>query len=239
MRYSIIIPCYNEARNLPQCGQRLLDALDQMLPAGEFEVRFVCDGVTDDTKERLQTLHHPAMHIDSYETNRGKGYAVRYGMLCAKGDIRLFCDCDLAYGTEAIGQMLAQMEETDAHVCVASRRLHPDGYEGYTFLRRFVSSVYYIMIRCLTGLKLSDSQSGLKAFEGKMAEKIFSLAEIDRFAFDLEVLMLADRLGCRITEMPARIIENSPSSIRLSDPFRMLRDVLRIRRRVRKLKLTP
>ena len=234
MKYSIIVPCYNEARNLPHSAHRLLDALEEGLRE-DYEVVFVCDGATDDTLDRLLALDRPRVRVEHYPDNRGKGHAVRYGMLRAKGDIRLFCDCDLAYGTDAVLSMLQKMDKEQADVCVASRRIHPEGYEGYSFSRKLMSGVYYHMIRLLTGLKVSDSQSGLKAFSAKAAEAIFPLCEVNRFAFDLEVLLFGQKLGFLVSEMPAKIIENSPSSIGLSDPFKMVGDMLNIRKRVKKV----
>lgn len=237
MTYSIIVPCYNEARNLPHSATKLLTFLDQALGDISFEVIFVCDGATDNTLSLLESIHHDKMRICAYEQNQGKGYAVRLGMMEAKGDIRLFTDCDLAYGTEAVVDMLTYLSDhPEADYCVASRKLHPQGYEGYSFMRKMVSRVYYLMIRTLTGLKLSDSQSGLKAFRSTVAEKVFPLCTINRFAFDLEVLMMADKMGFRSSELPARVISNEGSSISLADPFKMFRDLLKIRRTVKKLK---
>lgn len=237
MNYSVIVPCYNEARNLPLCALRLLEALDAGLAGKDFEVIFVCDGATDNTLDLLHTVNHPRARVLGYEKNQGKGYAVRYGMLQAKGDIRLFCDCDLAYGTDAVLAMLQKMEQEQCPICIASRRIHPEGFAGYTLSRKIISTAYYCLLRIITGLSTTDSQSGLKAFSGEAAEAIFSLAEVNRFAFDVELLLIGKKLGYRIAEMPAKIIENSPSSISMSDPFKMLRDMLRIRRRVRKMKL--
>ena len=237
MTYSIIVPCYNEARNLPQAALDLLAVLDEKLKDETFEVLFVCDGATDNTLALLESISHSKVRILSYEQNQGKGYAVRTGMLAAKGDIRLFTDCDLAYGTEAVVDMLAYLKNhPEADFCVASRKLHPNGYDGYSFMRKMVSRVYYLMIRILTGLKLSDSQSGLKVFRSHVAERVFSLATINRFAFDLEVLMIAEKMGFTASEMPARVIQNEGSSISLADPFKMMRDLLKIRRIVKKMK---
>ena len=133
MQYSIIVPCYNEERNLPHCALRLLEALDKGLPQKSFEVIFVSDGSTDKTLSILQSLTHPAVKIETYEQNHRKGYAVRRGMLAAKGKIRLFCDCDLAYGTDAVLKMLTEMQKDDLDLLLVSRRKHADGYAGYSF----------------------------------------------------------------------------------------------------------
>ena len=236
MKLSLIIPMYNEQKNLPRSLPALSAYMKDTFREGTYEVLFVNDGSRDGSAETVEAFGDPAFSVLSYGENRGKGYAVRYGMTHARGEVRIFTDCDLAYGTEVIGQM-AEMFDKSPELCgiAGSRRLHPDGYAGYSFSRKLMSRVYYLMIRFATGLTLSDSQSGLKGFRAETAEAIFPLCTTDRFAFDLEVLMLCQRLGHKIGEMPARIIQNGESSISSAEPFRMLRDMLRIRKKVKKL----
>ena len=118
------------------------------------------------------------------------------------------------------------------------RAKHKKGYEGYSFFRRLLSRGYYFVLRVVTGLHVSDSQSGLKGFRAAAAERIFPLCTVNGFAFDLEVLLLADKMGFGTAEMPATVQENAPTKIKLSDPFRMLADMYKIKKRVRKLDLS-
>ena len=172
-----------------------------------------------------------------YENNKGKGCAVRTGMLESRGDIVMFTDCDIAYGVDIIKNVydyfVADTEGTD--VLVGSRNLSKDGYEGYTFLRKLASKTYIKVIAVAAGFKLTDSQCGIKAFRSDIAKKIFSNCEVDRFAFDLEVIMIATKLKAQIGEMPVKIINHRESTVHvLRDSVKMLRDVYRMKKRIKK-----
>lgn len=236
IKLTLVIPMYNEQKNLKTTLPRVTEYLRARF--GEaHEILFVDDGSTDGSPAAVEKQENEATRVLRNAKNHGKGYAVRQGMLAARGDIVIFTDCDLAYGTEAIGELydlLAAEGAPDA--AVASRDLHPDGYAGYSIFRRFVSRTYRAVLRLFFGLRLSDSQSGLKGFRREAAEAIFSRAEVDRYAFDFEAIMIGMRLGVRFGEMPARVIENNPGKIRFfRDSLRMMRDLFRIRRRLRKI----
>ncbi len=233
----------------PEIVEKFADEATRMSRNGE---NGAADGLSEGLPpagETLETAGAELQHADAVGTagpairvlrgpeNRGKGYAVRRGMLAARGDILIFTDCDLAYGTAAIGEIYDALVSDSAHdAVIASRALHPAGYEGYSFFRRFLSRSYRAILRLFFGLRLSDSQSGLKAFRREAARAIFSRAEVDRYAFDFELILIGERLGVRFGEMPARVILNNKGKIRLfRDSLRMLCDLVRIRRRVRKL----
>lgn len=237
MKLSVIIPAYREEKRVENTAARLTAALSARFAEGEYEILFVNDGSPDGTEEKLREIEGGAVRCAGYPDNRGKGAAVRFGMLEAAGEVRIFTDCDLAYGTDAVISLYDRLCADGADVEIASRALHENGYRDYSFFRRVLSRGYYVLLRMVTGLKVSDSQSGLKGFTADAARRIFPLCTVDRFAFDLEVLMIARKAGCRICEMPAAVIDNAPTKIRLSDPFRMFFDLFRIRRRVRKLQV--
>lgn len=237
MKLTILIPMYNESAILPDTLARL-SAYARATFVSDYELLFVDDGSTDNSAEIVENYPDEATRVLRYTPNRGKGCAVRTGMLAARGERILFTDCDLAYGTEALGEMLAFWQEhPSADAVIASRALHPAGYEGYTLARRLFSRTYRLVLRLFFGLRLSDSQSGLKGFTRAAAEKIFSLCETDRFAFDFEAIMIGERLGLEFAEMPARVLYNRPGGkvSLVRDSARMLRDLFRIRRRVRKI----
>ena len=174
---------------------------------------------------------YPQMHTCIYPQNRGKGFAVRTGILASNGDIVLYTDCDLAYGTDVIAAAVRQMTDTGADVLIGSRALHPQGYDGYTPLRKFVSVLYLRFLCIAAGFRHSDSQAGFKALRGDVGRKIFSECQIDRFAFDLEMLMRAQKAGHTVTELPIKIINHRESSIHLvRDSIRMLRDIMKIKK---------
>ena len=239
MKLSVIIPAYNESLILRDTVQTLSDALDGMQNNGvfdDYELIFVSDGSSDDTPALLTEAETQYPHLKTciYSPNRGKGYAVRQGVIASSGDIVLYTDCDLAYGTDVIGQAVRLMQDSGVDVLIGSRAIHPEGYAGYTPLRKLASVLYLRVLSIAAGFRHSDSQAGFKALRGEIGRKIFSECEIDRFAFDLEMLMRAQKAGCTFVEMPSKIINHRESSIHLiRDSVRMLRDIMKIKRALR------
>lgn len=235
MKYSIIIPMYNEKKIVEQSAKTLSAYCAERF-SSECEILFVNDGSTDGCEKLLDALALPNVRLLGYEKNRGKGYAVRTGMLAARGEFRLFTDTDLAYGTEVIGEAFSLWEaDPSVDLVIGSRRLAEDGYEGYTFPRRLASKAYLWLLRTLGGFRFSDSQSGFKGFSARAAERIFPLCETDRFAFDFEALSYASRMKMKVKEMPIRVLVHGESKIRLvGDSVKMFGDILKIRRRVKR-----
>lgn len=235
MKISVCIPMYNERVIIADTARTLTAALEARF-GEDYELLFSDDGSTDGSADLVRSLALPRTRVVGYEQNRGKGCAVRTAMLAAKGEYLLFTDADLAYGTEVIGQAVeafAKMPECD--LIIGSRNIGKDGYEGYTFLRKIASKTYIRVLCAVGGFRLSDSQCGCKAFTNRAAKEIFSRLETDGFAFDFEALMWAERLGYRVGEMPVRVINHRESKIHLfRDTFKMLNDLRRIKRRVRR-----
>ena len=230
--FSLIIPMYNEEKILPDTIETLHAYMESAFD--DYEIVFADDGSTDRSRKIVEECGHERIRVVGYEKNRGKGCAVRCGMLAARGDIRLFTDCDLAYGTEIIRTLYDKFTAADCDVMIGSRNLSGDGYEGYTALRRIVSKTYIRVLCTIGGFKLSDSQCGFKAFSAKAAEDVFSRCETDGFAFDFEAILFATKLGYKIAELPVKIINHRESKVDvLSDSIRMLRDLLQIKKHVK------
>lgn len=235
---TFLIPMYNETANLGTTVPRLCAYLREAFPDGDYEILFVDDGSTDGSADLCEKLADDRTRVLRNTPNRGKGNAVRTGMLAAAGDVVIFTDCDLAYGCEVLSEMAALF---DAHpeydAIVGSRVLAEDGYAGYSFARKLFSKTYRAVLRLFFGLKLSDSQSGIKGFRRAAIGRVFPYCEVDRYAFDFEAIMIGQKAGVRFGEMPARVLDNKPGKIRVfHDSFVMLRDLFRIKRRVRRLK---
>ena len=236
MKLSVIIPAYNEELIFKDTVHTLSAALNDMLNRGvfdDYELIFVSDGSSDTTPMLFAEAEqqYPQVRSCTYTPNRGKGYAVRTGILASDGDIVLYTDCDLAYGTDVIESAVKQLCDTGADVLIGSRAIHPEGYEGYTPLRKFASVLYLRILGIAAGFSLSDSQAGFKALRGTVGREIFAKCEIDRFAFDLEMLMRVQKAGYSVTELPVKIVNHRESSIHLvRDSMRMLRDIAKIKK---------
>ncbi|MBO4422185.1 MAG: glycosyltransferase [Clostridia bacterium] len=236
MKLSVIIPMYNESSII----EGSVRTFDEYLSSNsdDYELIFADDGSTDGCGDAVleYAKDHPRVKLCRYEKNRGKGCAVRTGILEACGDIRIFTDCDVAFGTSVIGQAVSYFEEhPEKSMVVGSRNLSKDGYEGYTFIRKLASKTYIKVLGVLGGFRLSDSQCGIKGFRGDAAEQIFSRCETDGFAFDFEAIMTASALGYGIGEMPVKIVNHRESKVHVfSDAIKMTSDVIKIRRRVKK-----
>ena len=232
---SLIIPMYNESSIIAQCAETLHTYLENTFPS-DYELIFVNDGSRDDCAQIVEGMGLSNVRVIGYETNRGKGYAVRQGMLDATGDYCMFTDADLAYGTDVVEKAVAMFREhPEASLVIGSRNLTEDGYAGYTWIRK-VASKLYIKVLCLAGgLKLSDSQCGCKAFTQKAAKDIFSRCEVDRFAFDFESILWAEKLGYKVAEMPVVIVNHRESKVHVvRNSFRMLRDLRKMKKRIKK-----
>ena len=237
MKISLCIPLFNEQKILIKTMDEISSYMKGRF-GEDYEVIYVDDGSTDESLEILTRKKDAKTKVISYRPNRGKGYAVRSGMLSASGEIVIFTDCDLAYGTDVIGKFFDEMERDGSIEClIGSRALHPLGYDGYTSIRRLLSKSYLRFLSVYAGLRPSDSQCGIKAFRQTAAQSIFSRAEVDRFAFDLEVILLAQRLGMKISEHPVRILNHRPSTVHfVKDSVRMVKDVRKIKKRIKKIK---
>ncbi len=236
MKISVIVPMYNEHAVIEQTAKRLSDAMAASFE--DYEILFSDDGSTDGCGGLVRELQLPNVRVLGYAQNRGKGCAVRTGMLAAKGDIVIFTDADLAYGTDVIAEAVARMEKDPAcGMLIGSRNLQKNGYGGYGFTRRLMSRMYIRVLCLVGGFRLSDSQCGFKAFRREAANAIFSRAKVDGFAFDFETILRAQKEGIAIAEMPVRVLNHGDSKIHIfRDTVRMLSDLRRIRREVKREK---
>lgn len=235
MQISVIIPMYNENKIIADTARQLSEYMAETFES--YEILFSDDGSADGCGDTVDALGLPFVRVIRYKENQGKGAAVRRGMLEAQGDLVLFTDADLAYGVEVIGAIWNHdhSDTTEGKVILGSRAIHPDGYSGYTPLRRLMSKVYVAVLGLVGGFRLSDSQCGCKAFSQKAAKEIFRRCEVNGFSFDFEAILWAEKLGFPIAEFPVRIVNHRESKIHvLRDSVRMLRSVRKIRNRVRK-----
>lgn len=231
MKLSLVIPAYNEKDIIEGTVKTALARLTAMSP--DCELIVVDDGSTDGTPHLLRAIEDTRVRLVEYTPNRGKGAAVRAGMLAAAGDYVFCTDADLAYGLENIPSMLAKLEETGCDLVIGSRRLNGQGYKDYPLLRLITSKGFALIVRVLSGLPY-DTQCGIKGYRREAAQALFSRCATDGFAFDFEVLLRAQRAGMAVEQEAVTIVNHRDSKVNLlRDSVRMFRDLLRIRARVR------
>lgn len=226
---SLIIPMYNESSIIKDTASTLHEYMSKNFES--YEILFSNDGSKDGCGDMVRAMELPSVRVVGYEQNQGKGCAVRTAMLEAKGEIVMFTDADLAYGTDVIKKAYDELiSKPEASMLIGSRNLSKDGYEGYTAIRRIMSKAYIKVLCIIGGFKLSDSQCGCKAYRQTAAKDIFSRCKVDGFAFDFESIIWAQKLGYKIIEMPVKIINHRESTVRVfRDTARMLRDLVKIR----------
>ena len=237
MKISVCIPMYNENRVIEQTARTLSAYMEKNF--ADYEIVFCSDGSTDGCDETVRKLELPNTRVIGYKQNRGKGYAVRHAMLAATGDVRMFTDADLAYGTDVIAKVFEEFKKNpNADLVLGSRNLSKEGYEGYTAIRRLASKAY-IRVLCLAGgFRLSDSQCGCKAFSKKAAEQIFPKCEVNGFAFDFEAILWAVKMQMEVVEIPVRVINHGESKVRIvRDTVKMLGDLRKMKKRIGKAEI--
>ena len=243
MKISVCIPMYNEAAIIAENAQKLWAYMEEnfVTPEGErdYEIIYSNDGSKDGCDKIVESLGLPGIKVVGYENNKGKGYAVKTAMLASVGDIVMFTDADLAYGTDVITQMVDTFDANpDSQLVIGSRNLSEDGYSNYTLIRKIASKAYIKVLCIVGGFKLSDSQCGCKGFRRQAVDQIFPKLEVNGFAFDFEALLWASKFKYKITEMPVSIKVHGESKVRIvRDTLKMLRDILRMKKRINKVKI--
>ena len=228
---TIIVPAYNEAARLGDGMRRFESAVESgAIDVETTEVIVVDDGSTDATEATARKLLAPLPHhrVLRQPINRGKGAAVRTGVAVATGACTAYMDADMAIDPVAAPLLLDGLASHD--VAVGSRALPDSMVESTYAVRALMGRLFNQLVTTGTGLALRDTQCGFKGFRTPVARLLFHLATIDRFAFDVEVLTHARRLGLSITEVPVHWRHVAGSTIHpLHDSFGMLADVYRSR----------
>lgn len=236
-RFSLVIPAYNEERRLPT-SIRDIRAFFSGISDG-FEVLVVIEKSTDRTLElaREAAAGDPRIQVIDNQVQRGKGYAVRSGMLRAKGDVVFFTDADLSTPLAEILTFLSHLEQHPEISVLIGSRAHAKSQilKRQSFFRETLGRTFNKFVQFFGIKGVEDTQCGFKAFRADACREIFSRMTIDGFAFDVEALVLAESLGYKLGILPVRWINSADSKVRiLIDPLKMLFDLIRIRWIVRR-----
>lgn len=226
---SVIIPAYRQEKTIIKDLKNIQSVLEQN--RFDYEIICVVDGKVDRTFEEARKTNSSKIKVIGYEQNRGKGYAVRYGMARAKGNLVAFIDSGMDINPNAISMLLEHMKWYGSDIIVGSIRHSASKVIGYPLKRRILSIGYHFLIRFLYGLRITDSQRGIKIFKREVLEKVLPRLLIKTFAFDIEMLSVANCLGFKKihdgpVEMDARKFKYS--SIRTSTAWSMFIDTLAI-----------
>ena len=229
---SIVLPAHNEEGRLPAT----LDELDAFIAQQAYacEVVVVENGSHDRTLELAQNLaaQRPYLRV-IHEERRGKGLAVKTGMLAARGTYRIFCDVDFSMPVPEINRFIPPMLP-DSQVAIGSREAPGSVRYHEPYLRHLSGRVFNTLVRWIAMPGIQDTQCGFKCFRGDIAEEVFPLQTINGWTFDVEVLFIARQRGYRITEVGIPWYFNPGSKVRLlRDSWYMLLDLIQIRRNAR------
>lgn len=233
-RLSVIVPAYREGKHIAQNLRQLISELDRL--GTSYEVIVVSDGNTDDTVLEAESVVSTNIKVVQYNVNMGKGYALRCGVSRSSGELITFIDADMELDPRYIKGFIAVMESFDCDAVVGSKR-HPMSNVQYPPARRVQSLMYQLLIRVLFQVKVRDTQTGLKLFRRPVLEEVVPLLAIKRFAFDLELLVVARQLGYKkVMEAPVDLSYKFDSTVDPKEAWRILWDTAAIFYRLRLLR---
>ena len=230
-KVSIVIPAYNEQDDICPTLARICQFMAQEAP--EFEVLLVDDGSTDSTVETVRACSSgiPQVRIIQNGVNMGKGFSVRSGVLNSTGTYVLMSDADLSTPIEEVSKLYSYINEYGYSVAMGSRGLKDSDVAIHQpWYREMMGKTFNLFVRTLLMGGFRDTQCGFKLFRADAARSIFERCTIDGFAFDVEAVFIATRLGYKVKEVPVRWLNSLDSKVRLIiDPAHMFIDLFRIR----------
>lgn len=231
-RASLVVPAYDERNRIAASVRTIADWLSGRPGGWDWEVLLVDDGSTDDTVELARATAREAglrLQILRHEKNRGKGAAIRTGVLASKGDPILVTDTDLS---TPLGEWIKLAERLPTHpISIGSRAVDEALVRRrQPFYRRLLGKGGNLLVRAFAVRGIADTQCGFKLFRGDVARSLFRAARIDGFAYDMEILHLARRRGIPIAEVPVLWFHSPESKVSVvRDALPTLWDLLRIR----------
>jgi glycosyltransferase involved in cell wall biosynthesis len=231
---SVVVPAYREGRRIYKNLSRLIGELDKL--SVTYEIVVVSDGNTDTTVREARRLESPTVKVFHYPMNIGKGFALSCGVDQSIGELVTFIDADMELDPATIGGFIEIMRTSGCDAVIGSKR-HPDSKVAYPTFRRLQSAMYQMVVRLLFNLDVRDTQTGLKLFRRQVLSDVLPLLAIKRFAFDLELLVVARQLGYRkVCEAPIQLDYQFESTVNLISAWNVLWDTAAIFYRLRILR---
>jgi len=232
MKLSIIMPMYN-SEDIKKNIHAATNSLNGVTK--DYEIILVNDGSTNDCFQQAKKLENKKLKVVGYSKNKGKGSAIKYGFGFVEGDYVAFVDSGRDINPKQLKDFIELMEKEDADIIIGSKR-HPKSKVHYPPFRRIMSRFYQILNKILFNLDVKDTQVGIKLFKKKVLKKIMPKIAIKRFAFDLELLVLASKYKFKIIDAPIILRYRFKSTINLTAIFWMLLDTAAIFYRLKILK---
>ena len=203
MKVSIIVPAYKQEKTILADIENISEVMSHT--RWDYEIICVVDGFLDKTFDNASKTKDSHIIVCGYEQNKGKGYAIRYGMAKSSGELIAFIDAGMDIHPNGISLILEHMIWYDADIIVASKR-HSASKIYYPLIRKIYSFLYQLLVRILFNLRIRDTQVGLKVFKRKVLEKVLPRLVVKKFAFDIEILSVANYLGfSKIYDAPVEI----------------------------------
>ncbi|MBA2459149.1 MAG: glycosyltransferase family 2 protein [Gemmatimonadales bacterium] len=228
---AVVIPAYNESQRIVPTIHGVVGCLRSW--NRDFEVLVVDDGSHDETSTLVDRLRSELreLRLIRLAQNQGKGYAVRTGALNCRQELILMCDADLATPIEELAR-LERAVASGADMAIGSRELDASDVKVETrWYRRLMGRTFHAVVESLAVRGFKDTQCGFKLFKGPVAQDLFTRMRMDRFSFDVELLVMAQRRKYRVDEVPVNWAHQPGSRVNLvTDSLRMLVDLVRIRR---------
>ena len=233
---SIVIPAFNEEKRITTTLNRVLEYLSEKELSGSrgflsWEIIVVDDGSSDRTVETVRNITTDSrLRIVSNPVNMGKGAAVKNGVLSSAGDVILFSDADLSTPIEEVEKMMPLLE-SGADIIVGSRALPESAIiVSQPWYRKAMGRIFNLVVWVIAIKGFKDTQCGFKCFKRKAALSVFNVQRISGFAFDVEILYIAGKLGLKVKDVPVRWINSPDSRVKLlQGSLSMLKDILKIR----------
>ena len=227
-KLSVVVPMYNES-NIYADMQEMLRSLGKNFK--DYEVILVDDGSTNDCLRQAKKIKDKHLLVVGYKENKGKGNALKYGYTFVKGDYVTFIDADLDLHPD---QIKGFFNYIDSHDMVIGSKRHPESKVYYPWFRKIFSWSYHVLIFLLFGLKIKDTQSGIKLFKRSCLDVMLPKIAVKKYAFDLELIVVAKKYGFTVYEAPINLVYKfSGTGINLKEIYYMFIDTLAIFYRLR------
>lgn len=228
---SVVLPAFNEADHIVKVIQRLVESISGV--AKSFEIVIVDDGSFDGTADKVKSLSilNSSIVLVRNARNMGKGAAVKHAAGFVRGEVVVLLDADMDIDPAVLASYMEALKKYD--LCIASKR-HPKSDYNAPVARKFLSLGFNMLTRLMTGVTVADSQAGLKAMKRTHFQRIMDMVAVKRYAYDVEMLAVAQLLNLKVAELPIRIEQNSRFDTRAI--VYMMIDLLGIAYRLRIIK---